>query len=368
MSDPGASRFTPQNKTTNERLSTQTVGLVALSDFRKRRAEVLEQQEREHRESAFSGTSTPDPSMTGTPDNAGSDTGSGSKPLKKKKKKQGKKLLSFDDEEGEEEETSIKPKSKVAKASADETEGSEGEVKTKFKANASVGIVPKAMTKSALRKEAAERDTFRREFLAIQEAVKSTEIALPFVFYDGSNIPGGVVRLKKGDFIWVFLDKSRKVGADLGVGEKANARREWARVGVDDLMLVRGTVIIPHHYDFYFFAMNKTPGPDGEPVFKYSAEPPRKLEPTGDKAPHDPLMTATSKAAAAAAAAKALPDINTLEGADEDPTLTKVVDRRWYERNKHIFPASMWQEFDPEKDYGKEVRKDAGGNTFFFSR
>jgi len=48
----------------------------------------------------------------------------------------------------------------------------------------------------------------------------------------------------------VFLDRSRKVGAELGVGgvggEKAAARREWARVGVDDLMLVRGEVIIPH--------------------------------------------------------------------------------------------------------------------------
>ncbi|KAF4341140.1 XAP-5 [Fusarium beomiforme] len=365
MSDSGTSRFTPQNKTTHERLSTNTVGLVALSDFRKRRAEVLEQQEREAREAAFSGTSTPDASLTGTPDNTGSDTGNGSRPLKKKKKKQGKKLLSFDDEEGEDEGPSIKP-AKAKKASTDDTEDNEGETKTKFKANASVGILPKAMTKAALRKEAAERDALRREFLAIQAAVKATEIALPFVFYDGSNIPGGIVRLKKGDFIWVFLDKSRKVGADLGVGEKANARREWARVGVDDLMLVRGTVIIPHHYDFYFFAMNKTPGPDGEPVFKYSAEPPRRPESTGDASSSDPLATSTSSEAAAAA--KALPDINTLEGADEDPTLTKVVDRRWYEKNKHIFPASMWQEFDPDKDYRKEVRKDAGGNTFFFSR
>jgi protein FAM50 len=56
-----------------------------------------------------------------------------------------------------------------------------------------------------------------------------------------------------------------------------------------------------------------------------------------------------------------------LEGTDDDPTYTKVVDRRWYERNKHIFPASVWQEFDPEKDYQKEVKRDAGGNAFFFS-
>ncbi|KAI8666970.1 hypothetical protein LRP88_01277 [Fusarium phalaenopsidis] len=365
MSDQGSSRFTPQNKTTHERLSTHTVGLVALSDFRKRRAEVLEQQEREAREAAFSGTSTPDRSLTGTPDNGGSDTGSGPRPVKKqKKKKLGKKLLSFDDEEGDEDAAPSKPTPKAKKDSANDTEGSDSDLKTKFKANASVGIVPKAMTKSALRKEAAEREALRREFLAIQEAVKATEIAIPFVFYDGSNIPGGTVRVKKGDYVWVFLDKSRKVGAELGVGEKANARREWARVGVDDLMLVRGTVIIPHHYDFYFFAMNKTLGPGGQPVFDYSAEAPQKPESTDDAKPSDPLVTPASKAAAA----KALPDVDTLEGATDDPSLTKVVDRRWYEKNKHIFPASMWQEFDPEKDYGKEVRKDAGGNTFFFSR
>jgi len=71
------------------------------------------------------------------------------------------------------------------------------------------------------------------------------------VFYDGTNIPGGIVRVKKGDHVWLFLDKSRKVGAKLGVGadKMANARRAWARVSVDDLMLVRGSLIIPHVSD-----------------------------------------------------------------------------------------------------------------------
>lgn len=232
MSDQGASRFAPQNKSTHERLSTNTVGLVALSDFRKRRAEVLEQQERESREAAFTGSPTPG---TSTPDNDSAANGSdAAQPVKKrlKKKKPGKKLLSFDDEDGDEE--------------AADKEEEDGEKKSKFKANASVGVAPKSMTKSALRKEAAEREALRREFLLIQEAVKATEIAIPFVFYDGGNIPGGTVRVKKGDFIWVFLDKSRKVGAELGVGENANAVKAWARVGVDDLMLVRGSMIIPH--------------------------------------------------------------------------------------------------------------------------
>ena len=61
-----------------------------------------------------------------------------------------------------------------------------------------------------------------------------------------------------------------------------------------------------------------------------------------------------------------MPDIDSLEGASDEPSVTKVVDRRWYEKNKHIYPASTWQEFDPEKDYAKEVRKDTGGNTYFF--
>ncbi len=112
--------------------------------------------------------------------------------------------------------------------------------------NASVAVAPKALTKSALLREAQTRESLRKEFIALQEAVKATEINIPFVFYDGTNIPGGVCKVKKGDFAWVFLDRSRKVGAELGVGEKAHSRREWARVGVDDLMMVRGSIIIPH--------------------------------------------------------------------------------------------------------------------------
>ena len=79
----------------------------------------------------------------------------------------------------------------------------------------------------------------------MREAVKATEVVIPFVFYDGTNVPGGRCRIKKGEQIWLFLDKARKVGAELGVGGD-KSRSEWARVSVDDLMLVRGEVILPH--------------------------------------------------------------------------------------------------------------------------
>ena len=44
---PTPTRFTSQAATAEDLLKSQTVGLVHLSDFRKRRAEALEQKERE---------------------------------------------------------------------------------------------------------------------------------------------------------------------------------------------------------------------------------------------------------------------------------------------------------------------------------
>ena len=59
-----------------------------------------------------------------------------------------------------------------------------------------------------------------------------------------------------------------------------------------------------------------------------------------------------------------------LEGIDIDPSLTKVVDRRWYEKNKHIFPASLWKEYEAGEGFEEKLaqsRRDAEGNAFFFS-
>jgi len=49
----------------------------------------------------------------------------------------------------------------------------------------------------------------------------------------------------------------------------------------------------------------------------------------------------------------------------DDSTMRKVVYRCWYERNKPIFPVSVWTEFDPNMDYLKMVRRAMGGNAFF---
>ena len=226
----------------------------------------------------------------------------------------------------------------------------------------------------------------------MQETVRATEIVIPFVFYDGTNIPGGSCKIKKGDHIWLFLDRARTLGAQSGVnaaGERGGgSRREWARVGVDDLVFVRGEVIIPHHYDIYHFLVNKVLGPNSERLFNYQEMPTTSsTTTTTDKAPlpssssnpaggggddYNPLSTSTKPLTTKSTALKiksgqVTPADAHLEGVGDDPNLTKVVDRRWYERNKHIFPASVWEEYDPGKVYEGKTRTDKRGNAFFFT-
>ena len=224
------------------------------------------------------------------------------------------------------------------------------------------------MTKASLAAEATERERLRKEFLDVQERVKNTEIAIPFVFYDGSNIPGGIVKVKKGDHIWLILERARKIGAEQGVAgtgtsgtgmgskNRDDSRKAWARVGVDDLMCVRGEIIVPHHYEIYWFIANRTedPGRVGRMLFEYAGTAEGVRDGQGEETAvlRDPKKEELM-----------------LEGRNDDASYTKVVDRRWYEKNKHIFPASTWKEFKVGKEFEElaKGRKDVEGNAFFYS-
>ena len=62
-----SSNFTSQTSTAEDLLKSQTVGLVHLSDFRKRRAEALEQKEREAEDRSLGRISHPRGSGSATP-------------------------------------------------------------------------------------------------------------------------------------------------------------------------------------------------------------------------------------------------------------------------------------------------------------
>ncbi|KAK5331544.1 hypothetical protein LTR93_000547 [Exophiala xenobiotica] len=342
--------FTSTTSTAEDLLKSQTVGLVNLADFRKRRADVLEQKEKEAR------------SPRDADDSDGAVTRRADQHPQKKKKKAAKGLLSFGDDEDDGDSGISTPAARSSRPSVEPSPEPSG-IARKLTPNPKSGLPPpRAVTKAALAAEALERERLRKDFLEMQEAVKESEIAVPFVFYDGANIPGGTVRVKKGDHIWLFLERCRKVGAELGVSGSANgsgatlktienSKKQWARVGVDDLMCVRGEVIVPNHYEFYYFIANKIPDPsrEGRLLFEYEGTVPKKTD--GE----EPSLLR-------------VPGKEDLEGQTDDPTVTKVVDRRWYEKNKHIYPASVWKEFKVGKEFEEMAkgRKDAQGNAFFF--
>ena len=108
------------------------------------------------------------------------------------------------------------------------------------------------------------------------------------------------------------------------------------------------------HYEFYYFIANKVrSSKSAHPLFDYS----------------NAVQQSQDDEAAAVLRVPNAENEN-LEGKDMEPSLTKVVDRRWYERHKHIFPASLWKQYETGDGFEEKVaqsRRDAEGNAFFFS-
>ena len=94
----------------------------------------------------------------------------------------------------------------------------------------------------------------------------------------------------------------------------------------DQLMYVKEDLILPQTNTFYDFIVTKARGKSG-PLFNFDV--------------HD--------------------DIRIVHDATKEKNEShagKVVLRSWYERNKHIFPASRWEPFDPTKTYEKYTYSD----------
>jgi len=94
----------------------------------------------------------------------------------------------------------------------------------------------------------------------------------------------------------------------------------------DQLMYVKEDLILPHFTTFYDLIVTKARGKSG-PLFAFHAQDDVRVV-------HD--------------AAKE----------KEDSHAGKVLLRTWYERNKHIFPASRWEPYDSNKTYGKYTVSD----------
>ncbi|ORX49778.1 FAM50A protein [Hesseltinella vesiculosa] len=279
----GSGKFAAATADLESQLKTRAIGLTELSDYRKIKETLEEHQKREAAKTA---------------------------PLAEEKKKKRKKKqllkLSFAGDDDEDHETNEQDHDN------EEQDHNTSKKKRKMAKDPSVdtSFLPDREREET---ERLEREQLRLEWLTKQEQIKNESITITYSYWDGSGHRKSV-NCKKGDSISQFLDACRKQIPEL------------RGVNVDNLLYVKEDLMIPHHYTFYDFIINKVRGKTG-PLFSFDV--------------HDDIRL-----------------VNDATVEKEDSHAGKVVERSWYERNKHIFPASRWETYEHNKDYGAYRVKD----------
>ncbi|KAH7102364.1 XAP5-domain-containing protein [Auriculariales sp. MPI-PUGE-AT-0066] len=274
-SRPSAQRFVGQHDSMEDTLKKTTVGLVRLEEFTQRRRELEEAKLREAARTAELKCVWEEKRVK-----------------KRKKSDKARSKLSFADDDEEQQ---------------DDAEAERAEKRARLGKNPTVdtSFLPDREREEQQRRE---REELRQDWLKRQEEMKAEEIEITYSYWDGSG-HRKVAMCTKGDDIAKFLDNCRAQTPEL------------RGVSTDNLMYVKEDLIIPHHYTFYDFIVNKARGKSG-PLFNFDV--------------HD--------------------DVRLLADASlekDESHAGKVVERAWYAKNKHIFPASRWEVFDPQKNYGK---------------
>lgn len=158
--------------------------------------------------------------------------------------------------------------------------------------------------------EQAERERLRKLWLREQEQIRNEPLEITYSYWDGAG-HRRVIQVRKGDSIGEFL---RAVQQQL-----APEFREIRTTSVENLLYVKEDLIIPHQHSFYELIINKARGKSG-PLFHFDV--------------HEDVRTIADA---------------TIE--KDESHAGKVVERHWYEKNKHIFPASRWEIYDPTKKW-----------------
>lgn len=160
--------------------------------------------------------------------------------------------------------------------------------------------------------EMRQRKLLEKEWRESQEEVKKEKLEIVYSYWDGSG-HRRTVECLKGDTIGDFLEKVRQ--------DLSKEFRELTAISADALVYVKEDLMIPQDLTFYDLIVTKARGKSG-PLFHFDV--------------HDDIRVGAID--------------SRVEKDESHPG--KVVERRWYDRNKHIFPASRWEIFDPMKTYG----------------
>jgi len=166
----------------------------------------------------------------------------------------------------------------------------------------------------------SERARLVEEYKNNVEKEKGEILEITYSYWDGSGHRRNL-RIAKGSTIGQFLEAARNA--------LAMDFAEVRALSASDLMYIKEDVILPHHVSFYELIRSKARGKSG-PLFHFDV--------------HDDIRLMS----------------DTRVEKDESHA-GKIVDRKWYDRNKHIFPASRWEVYDPNKTFetytvhGREV-------------
>ncbi|XP_076666198.1 protein FAM50 homolog [Andrena cerasifolii] len=290
-------KFATHYNAVEQQLKTSTIGLVTLNEMKAKQENIVKERERKLAQKEREKEQEKERALA-------------AKQAEKNKQKKQIQALSFNLEEDE-----VEHSDEELEVKEEQIKDCEPEIK-KIKKNPDVdtSFLP---DREREEEENRLREELRQEWARKQNALKEEEIEITFSYWDGSGHRRSVI-MKKGNSIYQLLQRCLEV-----------LRREFSElktVMADQLMYVKEDLILPHHYTFYDFIVTKARGKSG-PLFTFDV--------------HD--------------------DIRVMHDASvetEESHAGKVLLRSWYERNKHIFPASRWEPFDPTKSYDKYTVSD----------
>lgn len=307
-------KFATHYDAVEQQLKTSTIGLVTLDEMKAKQEDIVREREKKLAQKKAEKDREKMRALE-------------EKQAEKNKQRKQIQALSFnldeddeneDGEEDDEESNDSSSRSSMKKTMSWTTtdEASEGPALKKLRKNPDVdtSFLP---DREREERENRLREELRQEWVAQQAALKDQEIPITFSYWDGSGHRRSVT-MKKGNSIYQFLQKCLET-----------LRKEFTElktVMADQLMYVKEDLILPHHYTFYDFIVTKARGKSG-PLFQFDV--------------HDDIRMISDA---------------TVE--KEESHAGKVLLRSWYERNKHIFPASRWEPYDPTKTYDKYTIKD----------
>jgi protein FAM50 len=110
------------------------------------------------------------------------------------------------------------------------------------------------------------------------------------------------------------------------------------------LTVLELTFFLLQHYTFYDFIVNKARGKSG-PLFNFDVHDDVRLV-------HDASIEKDEVRFRSSSLLQVVHPLTRSLASPRKSHAGKVVERSWYNRSKHIFPASRWEVYDPSNDYG----------------